>query len=65
MTEVADMVAGIVGDTGRVYRELPHADPTQRRPDITRARALLGWEPKVEFEAGLERTVRYLESLIR
>ncbi len=65
MSDVADMVASLIGDTGRTYVELPHADPTRRRPDITRARTLLGWEPKVEFEDGLERTVRYLESLPR
>ncbi len=63
MADVANQVSGLIDDTDRIYVDLPHADPTRRRPDITRARSILGWEPKVEFEDGLERTVRYLESL--
>jgi UDP-glucose 4-epimerase len=46
---------------GLVYRPLPEDDPTQRQPDITRARALLGWEPKVELEEGLRHTVAYFQ----
>jgi dTDP-glucose 4,6-dehydratase len=65
MADVADQVSGLIGDTGRVYVELPHADPTRRRPVITRARTLLGWEPKVTFEDGLPQTVEYLTSLPR
>lgn len=65
MADVADQVSKLVGDTGRVYAELPHADPTRRRPDITRARSILGWEPKITFEAGLPKTVEYLTSLPR
>jgi nucleoside-diphosphate-sugar epimerase len=42
-----------------VYRPLPVDDPKQRKPDTTRARSLLGWEPKVELEEGLLRTVDY------
>jgi UDP-glucuronate decarboxylase len=42
-----------------VHRPLPQDDPTQRRPDITRARELLGWEPTVQLREGLERTVPY------
>ena len=41
------------------YRPLPQDDPTQRRPDITRAQQLLGWEPTVALRQGLERTVPY------
>jgi dTDP-glucose 4,6-dehydratase len=42
-----------------VYRPLPEDDPKVRQPDITRARTLLGWEPKVPLEEGLTRTLEY------
>jgi nucleoside-diphosphate-sugar epimerase len=52
-----------VGATSRiVYRPLPVDDPRQRRPDITRARTLLGWEPTVGLEDGLTRTVGYFRT---
>jgi dTDP-glucose 4,6-dehydratase len=41
------------------YKPLPVDDPKVRQPDITRARKLLGWEPKVEFDAGIGRTIEY------
>jgi dTDP-glucose 4,6-dehydratase len=46
-----------------VHRPLPQDDPRQRRPDITRARTLLGWEPKVARREGLARTIAYFRSL--
>jgi hypothetical protein len=42
-----------------VYKPLPQDDPTQRKPDITRAREWLGWEPTIPLADGLERTVAY------
>ena len=49
-----------------VYESLPMGDPTRRKPDITRAQQLLGWEPKVELREGLERThAWYLEERAR
>ncbi len=42
-----------------VHKPLPADDPKQRRPDITRAKELLGWEPKVERAEGLRKTIRY------
>jgi UDP-glucuronate decarboxylase len=45
--------------SGTEHRALPADDPVQRCPDITRARALLGWEPSVALDQGLERTVKY------
>jgi len=61
LIELADAVRGVVGKGGRVrsVRPLPENDPRQRRPDITRARTLLGWEPKVTLEEGLAPTVAY------
>lgn len=43
--------------------ELPSDDPTRRRPDITRAKDVLGWEPKVPLEEGLEKTIAYFRTL--
>jgi len=58
--QLADEVAAIVGREIRVvYRPLPEDDPTQRKPDITRAREWLGWEPQVQLTEGLARTVEY------
>ena len=45
-----------------VHRPLPVDDPRQRRPDITRARTLLKWEPKVNLEEGLVKTVEYFRT---
>jgi len=64
--QIARTIIDLVGSTSRiVYRPLPVDDPRQRRPDITRARTLLGWEPKVELEDGLRRTVGYFRTKIR
>jgi dTDP-glucose 4,6-dehydratase len=45
-----------------VFQPLPEDDPRQRRPDITKARAVLGWEPRVPLEDGLERTVAFFRT---
>jgi UDP-glucuronate decarboxylase len=58
--ELAEQVVRVVGGETRVtYKPLPQDDPTQRQPDITRARERLGWEPKVPLAEGLEQTVAY------
>jgi dTDP-glucose 4,6-dehydratase len=58
--EIARIVIRLLGSRSKVvYRPLPVDDPKQRKPDTTRARSLLGWEPKVELEEGLLRTVDY------
>lgn len=46
-----------------VFRDLPKDDPMQRCPDVSRARELLGWEPKVQLSEGLERTIGYFRSV--
>ncbi len=46
-----------------VYKDLPVDDPKQRRPDITKARSILGWEPKVSRAEGLKITYEYFKSL--
>lgn len=47
-----------------VFRPLPQDDPRQRRPDITKARALLGWEPKVDLESGLKLSLPYFRETL-
>jgi dTDP-glucose 4,6-dehydratase len=61
LIEFAETIRKMVGKGGRIrsVRPLPENDPRQRRPDITRARTLLGWEPKVSLEEGLAPTVAY------
>src|SRR5204863_2753450 len=46
------------------YRPLPVDDPKVRQPDITRARSVLGWEPKVTFEQGIRQTIDYFRTRI-
>jgi dTDP-glucose 4,6-dehydratase len=63
--ELADLVLRLTGSKSPiVFEPLPADDPKQRRPDITRARRLLGWEPKVALEEGLERTIGYFRELL-
>lgn len=47
-----------------VYKPLPEDDPTRRRPDITRAKEILGWEPSVSLEEGLSKTIAYFKETI-
>jgi dTDP-glucose 4,6-dehydratase len=46
-----------------VYEPLPQDDPTQRQPDITKAKEILGWQPKVSLDEGLPKTVEYFRGL--
>jgi dTDP-glucose 4,6-dehydratase len=63
--EIARTIMRLVGSTSRlVYRPLPVDDPKQRRPDITRARTLLSWEPKVSLEQGLLKAVDYFRAKV-
>lgn len=62
--ELAEKVIAMTGSKSKLeFRPLPHDDPQQRQPDITKARELLGWEPTTQLEAGLERTIPYFASL--
>ncbi len=58
MLELAHLVLEMIPDTGSelVFEHLPQDDPTRRRPDISRAIELLGWEPRVDLREGLRRT---------
>jgi len=61
--ELAKIVLDVVGSSSElVYEPLPQDDPTQRKPDITRARTLLGWEPVVQLREGVARTAAAFEA---
>jgi dTDP-glucose 4,6-dehydratase len=63
--EIARAIIEISGSRSEiVYRPLPEDDPKVRRPDITRARTLLGWEPKVPLEQGLQSTLAYFRTKV-
>lgn len=65
IAELAEKVIRLTGSSSKlVYHPLPEDDPKQRRPDISKAQALLGWEPKVPLEEGLERTIAYFRRLL-
>ena len=64
--EIASTIIRMTGSTSRiVYRPLPTDDPKQRRPDITLARTLLKWEPKVALEQGLVETIAYFRTKVK
>jgi dTDP-glucose 4,6-dehydratase len=61
--QIARRIIEMTGSTSKIiYKPLPEDDPKVRQPDITRARTLLGWEPKVTLEEGLARTVDYFRA---
>ena len=65
MRELAELIVTMTSSSSRiVYRELPQDDPRRRCPDITRARDILGWQPRTTLEEGLERTIRYFADLL-
>jgi len=65
MLEFAGQIIRATGSRSRVvFRPLPEDDPRQRRPDITRARTLLGWKPKVPLAEGLVKTIEYFRGRI-
>ncbi len=65
VSELADRVIRLTGSRSRiVYRELPQDDPMQRCPDITMARRILEWEPRVALDDGLARTIAYFDRML-
>jgi dTDP-glucose 4,6-dehydratase len=60
--ECAQRVLAVTGSKSKIrYEPLPPDDPKQRRPDITKARTLLGWEPKIDLETGLRMSLEYFQ----
>jgi dTDP-glucose 4,6-dehydratase len=63
--ECAREVQSVVGSRSEiVFKELPQDDPMRRRPDITRAKELLGWSPTIKLREGLERSIQYFTACI-
>src|SRR5438270_1720782 len=64
--ECAHEVLSVTGaGTEIIFKPLPQDDPTRRRPDITRAKQLLGWEPKIKLRHGLEKSLEYFKACAR
>jgi len=63
--ECAQQVLKVTGSKSKIaYEPLPQDDPKQRRPDITKARQLLGWEPKIDLTTGLQMSLDYFRSAV-
>jgi nucleoside-diphosphate-sugar epimerase len=65
MLELAELVLELTGSQSRIeFRPLPQDDPKQRKPDTTRARALLNWEARVPLREGLGKTIAYFSEVV-
>lgn len=65
VTQLAELIKELTGSPAPIeHRPLPKDDPRLRQPDITRARTMLGWEPKVPLQDGLTRTIDFLRTLV-
>jgi UDP-glucuronate decarboxylase len=65
MVDLAKTVIALTGSKSKVINKpLPIDDPKQRQPDLTLARKYLNWEPSIEPEVGLEKTIKYFASVI-
>jgi dTDP-glucose 4,6-dehydratase len=64
--QFAEEIIRITGATSGIdFRPLPVDDPKVRQPDITRARTVLGWEPRVDFDEGIRKTIEYFRTRIK
>lgn len=62
--ELAKLIIELTASKSKIdFRDLPQDDPKIRQPDITRARTILGWEPKVDVRTGLQKTIEYFKTL--
>jgi len=65
MIELAERIVRLTGSRSRFERRpLPQDDPKQRRPDITRATQLLNWQPRIDLDEGLSKTIAYFDELL-
>lgn len=63
--QLAEMVLAKIGGTSKLVRQpLPQDDPMQRRPDIAQAKDILDWQPSIELEEGLDRTIAYFRTIV-
>ncbi|MFH1001460.1 MAG: SDR family NAD-dependent epimerase/dehydratase, partial [Bacteroidota bacterium] len=63
--ELAEKVIELTGTNSKiVFEDLPSDDPMQRQPDITLAKKELNWEPKIQLEEGLKKTIEYFKQVV-
>lgn len=63
--ELAETIIGITGSSSSIsFQDLPSDDPKQRKPDISKAREILGWAPQVELREGLKTTIDYFDKVL-
>ena len=61
---LAEIILEMTGSKSKItYKDLPSDDPVKRKPDITKAQEILGWEPKVDIKDGLAKTIEYFKSI--
>ena len=61
---LAEIILEMTGSKSKItFKELPSDDPVKRKPDITKAQEILGWEPKVDIKDGLAKTIEYFKSI--
>jgi len=66
MLELARLIKDVANSRSElVFRPLPEDDPKQRRPDTTRARTILGWQPRTSMADGLRRTLEYFRTALK
>ena len=64
MKELAEKVLALTNSKSQIiFKPLPEDDPKQRQPDISQAKKLLNWEPSIQLEEGLKKTIAYFDSL--
>src|SRR5690606_19112667 len=64
--QFAEEIASLIDNKVKIiYEPLPTDDPKQRKPDITKAKEILGWEPKVERSEGLQKTLAYFKQVVK
>lgn len=64
--ELAEMIIKLTNSKSKiVYQPLPEDDPIRRQPDITKAKTILNWEPKIHLKTGLIKTINYFENIIK
>jgi UDP-glucuronate decarboxylase len=64
--QLAEVVIELTGSKSKIeFRPLPQDDPRQRQPNISKAKEILGWQPTVQLEEGVRRTIAYFDELLK
>jgi len=66
MKQLAETVLELTGSKSKIeHRPLPQDDPRQRQPDISKAKAILDWQPTIQLKEGVTRTIAYFDELLK